>query len=197
MSRLLVLLGMVSLLGIISGMGPILAPQIGSLLLWVANWRCLFWLLTALALGSLAAAAAMLDESRPQDRPPALGPSLWLRVIRDRRFLRYALPANFVSASVFAYISGAPFVFIDQLHLTPQRFAWLFGVNALALAPFGAVAGTASAIYGTLQFSFAGLAGIAVSAFYDGSARSMAGVMSALTLAAVALYRWLPIDPAV
>ncbi|NNM62012.1 MAG: multidrug effflux MFS transporter [Steroidobacteraceae bacterium] len=250
-----------SLLGIISGCGPILAPQVGGLLLSLATWRLLFWFLTVLALGALAAATTMLAESRPHGHRPAIGPKLWLAVLTDRRFLRFALPANLISASVFAYIAGAPFVFIDQLHLTPQRFAWLFGANALglmtggrinahlvarlgpeylfrramigaaafaailfavallgrggfwalaiplfcfvaalgfnfsngfalALAPFGAVAGTASAIYGTMQFAFAGLAGAAVSALYDGSARSMAGVMSALTLAAVVLYRW-------
>ena len=249
-----------SLLGIISGLGPILAPQVGGLLLAVANWRAIFWVLTALALVSLAAANAMLVESRPTLRGPAPGPGLWLALLTDRRFVRYALPANLVSASVFAYIAGAPFVFIDRLHLTPQGFAWLFGVNALglmaagrvnahlvprfgpeflfrramrgtaalaatllavawlgrggfwalaiplflfvsllgfnfangfalALVPYGASAGTAAALYGTMQFSFAGLAGAAVSAFYDGTARSMAGVMSALTVAAVAAYR--------
>ncbi len=251
-----------SLLGIISGLGPILAPQVGGLLLAVANWRMIFWVLTALALASLVAANAMLVESRPDSRGPAPGPGLWFTLLGDRRFLRYALPANLVSASTFAYIAGAPFVFIDRLHLTPQRFAWLFGVNALglmvagrinahlvprfgpeflfrramrgiaalaltllgvallgrggfwalaiplflfvsllgfnfangfalALAPYGATAGTAAALYGTMQFAFAGLAGAAVSALYDGTARSMTGVMSALTLSAVAAYRTL------
>jgi MFS transporter, DHA1 family, multidrug resistance protein len=220
----------------------------------------LFWVLAALALGSLVAAASMLVESRPQARGPAPGPRLWLALLVDRRFIRFALPANLVSASTFAYIAGAPFVFIGRLHLSPEQFAWLFGVNAvglmiggrinahlvarhgpeflfrramiatttlaatllatalvgrggfwglaiplflfvtalgfnfangfaLALAPFGATAGTASALYGTMQFTLAGCAGIAVSALYDGTARSMTGVMSALTLAAYVLYR--------
>ena len=73
-------------------------------------------------------------------------------------------------------------------------FVSLLGFNfangfALALAPYGASAGTAAALYGTLQFTFAGLAGAAVSALYDGTARPMAGLMSALTLAAVVVYR--------
>jgi MFS family permease len=46
---------------------------------------------------------------------------------------------------------------------------------ALGLAPFGASAGTASA----------------VSALYDGSARAMTGVMCAVAVMAVALYRWM------
>jgi DHA1 family bicyclomycin/chloramphenicol resistance-like MFS transporter len=59
----------------------------------------------------------------------------------------------------------------------------------LTLAPFGDAAGTASALYGTLQFAVAGLAGIAVSALYDSSARAMAMVMCGATLAAVASYQ--------
>jgi MFS family permease len=61
---------------------------------------------------------------------------------------------------------------------------------ALALAPFGASAGTASALFGTLQFAMAGLAGAAVSLFYDGSPRAMAGVMLGVVLAGVGLYRF-------
>jgi DHA1 family bicyclomycin/chloramphenicol resistance-like MFS transporter len=200
----------------------------------------------------------------PAQRPAQIGPRLWLHIVTDPRFLRYAVPANLIQSSVYAYIAGAPFVYINLLKLTPQQFAWVFGVNAvglliagrinahivprlgpeyifrramlttaalgvvffvvallggglwalaipqfflvatlgfnfangfaLTLAPFGASAGTASALYGTLQFALAGLAGAAVGALYDGSARAMAGVMCAVTLAAVALYRWMRVE---
>jgi DHA1 family bicyclomycin/chloramphenicol resistance-like MFS transporter len=32
---------------------------------------------------------------------------------------------------MFAYISGSPFVFIELFGLSPNRFGWLFGANAL------------------------------------------------------------------
>lgn len=247
-----------SLLGLITGLGPILAPQIGGLMLLVANWRALFWLLGAAALACGIVAFRTLTESLPAQRSAQLGPRLWLRILSDRRFLRYAIPANLIQSSVFVYIAGASFVYIDLLGLSPQRFAWVFGCNAvgllvagrinahmvprlgpeiifrramrctaafgvlllaaalagggfwalaipqfflvaslgfnfangfaLTLAPFGESAGTASALYGTLQFTIAGLAGAAVSALYDGTARAMAGVICAVTIAAVALY---------
>jgi DHA1 family bicyclomycin/chloramphenicol resistance-like MFS transporter len=253
-----------SLLGLITGLGPILAPQIGGLLLWIANWRFLFWLLAGLGLTCLIIAFLWLAESIPEQRATHIGPRLWLRLLSDPKFLRYAIPSNLIQSSVFAYIAGSPFVFIDQLKLTPQQFGWVFGVNAvglmiagrlnahlvtrlgpeyifrramictasmtillfivalsgrggfwalaiplfffvatlgfnfangfaLALAPFGAAAGTASALYGTLQFTVAGLAGAAVSALYDGSARAMTGVMCGLTITAVAMYRWMKV----
>ncbi len=249
-----------SLLGLITGVGPILAPQVGALLLTIANWRFLFWLLTISSFSCLLLAYFTLVESRPAQRTTAIGPALWLQLLTDRRFLRYSLPANLVQASVFAYISGGPFVFIRLLDLTPQQFGWLFGINAvglmvggrinahivtrlgpeaifrramlctatlsivlvavansghagfwsleipmffyivtlgfnfangfaLTLAPFGASAGTASALHGSLQFTLAGLGGMLVSALYDGSARAMTGVMCALVLAAVLIFR--------
>ena len=190
-----------------------------------------------------------------------IGPKLWLKLLTDRRYIRYAASANLMQSGVFAYIAGAPFVYIDHFKLSPQQFAWLFGANAvgllivgrinahivprfgpelifrramlctataglvlfvaalagiggfwglaipqllfvallgfnfsngfaLALAHFGSSAGTASALFGTLQFVFAGLAGAAVSALYDGTARAMAGVMCAAGVGAVILYRW-------
>ena len=248
-----------SLLGLITGLGPILAPQVGGLILLMGSWRYEFWLLAFLGLVSLFMAYS-LAESLPTERPSAIGPRLWLQLLTDRRYLRYALPANLVQSSVFAYIAGAPFVFINLMRLTPQQFAWMFGGNAvglmiagrinaaivsrlgpelifrrgmlanatigavlfamaaggwggfwglaipqflfittlafnfsngfaLGLAPFGASAGTASALFGTLQFVLAGLAGAAVSWLYDGSARAMTGVMCAMTWLAVAVYR--------
>ena len=247
-----------SLLGLITGLGPILAPQIGGWMLPFAGWRAMFWLLAALAAACAFAAYWMLAESLPAQRSDLAGPRLWLQLITDRRFLKYAVPATLIQSSMFAYIAGASFVFIEIMKLTPQQFAWVFGVNAvglmaagrinarivtrfgpeiifrramlftaaagivlaavaasggfwglalpqfifvsllgfnfangfaLALAPFGESAGTASALYGTLQFSFAGIGGAAVSALYDGTARAMAAVMCAVTLAAVAIYR--------
>ena len=73
-------------------------------------------------------------------------------------------------------------------------FIALLGFNfsngfALALAHFGGSAGTASALFGTLQFLLAGLGGAAVSALYDGTPRAMTGVMCAVAVTATVIYR--------
>ncbi|MDP9083180.1 MAG: multidrug effflux MFS transporter, partial [Pseudomonadota bacterium] len=249
-----------SLLGLITGIGPILAPQIGGLVLLVANWRFEFWLLSLLSFVCLAVTYFTLSESMPAERPHAIGPRLWISLLKDRRYLRFAIPGNLIQSSLLTYIAGAPFVFIDHFGLSPQQFAWLFGVNAvglmiagrinahivtrlgaeyifsramlytaglglilltvavvgrggfwalaipqfffvasiafnlanglsLALTPFGASAGTASALYGTTQFLIAGIGGAAVSALYDGTPRAMAGVICAVTALAAVVYR--------
>ena len=128
-----------SLLGLITGLGPILAPQVGGALLLIAGWRLEFWLLAVLGSACFAVAFWTLRESIPAERPSARGPRLWLRLLCDRRYMRYALSANLMQSSVFAYIAGAPFVFIDHFHLTPQRFAWMFGCNAIGLMIAGRI----------------------------------------------------------
>jgi MFS transporter, DHA1 family, multidrug resistance protein len=249
-----------SLLGLITGLGPILAPQLGGAILLFAGWRVEFWLLAALGVLCLSIAHRMLRESIPAQRSSVTGPKLWLQLLTDGRYMRFAVPANLMQSSVFAYIAGASFVYIDHFGLSPQQFAWMFGANALglmivgrinahlvprlgpelifrrammataalgvllmviaigdfggfwalaipqalfvallgfnfsngfalALTHFGSSAGTASALFGTLQFVFAGLAGTAVSALYDGTAHAMAGVMCAVSVASLVLYR--------
>jgi DHA1 family bicyclomycin/chloramphenicol resistance-like MFS transporter len=45
----------------------------------------------------------------------------------------YALASGLAYASMFAYISGSPFVFIELNGVPPERFGLLFGLNALGL----------------------------------------------------------------
>jgi DHA1 family bicyclomycin/chloramphenicol resistance-like MFS transporter len=113
------------------------------------------------------------------------GPELIFR----RAMLCTAAAALVLFAAALGDIGGFWGLAIPQL-----LFISLLGFNfsngfALALAHFGSSAGTASALFGTLQFVFAGLAGSAVSALYDGTARAMAGVMCVAGIGAVILYR--------
>ena len=122
-----------SLLGLITGLGPILAPQLGGAILLVRRLAR-----GILAVGGprhrlLSIAFFTLRESIPAQRASVIGPKLWLKLLTDRRYLSYALPANLMQSGVFAYIAGAPFVYIDHFKLSPQQFAWMFGANAMGL----------------------------------------------------------------
>ncbi|ECL2933796.1 multidrug effflux MFS transporter, partial [Campylobacter jejuni] len=52
-------------------------------------------------------------------------------VLSDKRFLVYILCASFALAAMFAYITGSSFVFTQFFSLSEQKFALLFGANAL------------------------------------------------------------------
>lgn len=61
----------------------------------------------------------------------------------------------------------------------------------LAIAPFPHMAGTASALLGTLQFGLGAIAGALLAALHDGSAMPMAGMMAAAGLLALLASRGL------
>jgi len=67
--------------------------------------------------------------------------------------------------------------------------------TALALAPVGAAAGSASALLGTLQFSLGGICASLVGAFHDGTGRPLAVVMVIVSAVGWSCLKWLPREP--
>ncbi|MFE8603659.1 Bcr/CflA family multidrug efflux MFS transporter [Archangium violaceum] len=123
-----------SLLMLIMGAAPILAPLLGGQVLSIAGWRAIFGVLTVLGTVALVLALVAIPGTSSHSRQPGASSSLAanLRVLfTDRRFLTATFAGGFAQSGMFAYISGAPFVFMEVLHVSPERFAWLFAANAL------------------------------------------------------------------
>ena len=128
---------MFSLLMLVMGAAPILAPIAGGQLMLVTGWRGIFGFLALFGVLSMAAAALGLPETLPKERRMRRGfaemVSVYGHLLRNRRYLRYAVALGCISGFNFAYISGAPFFFIDLHGVSPQHFGLFFGVNACGL----------------------------------------------------------------
>ena len=129
-----------SMLMLVSGLAPILAPVAGAQILRWTTWSGVFVVLAYFGVALLIASAICLRETLPPEkrRPPDLGGTLrtYGRVATDRTFVAYATAIGFVTAAMFAYIAGSPFV-LQNLHgLSPQAYSIVFGVNALGLMVF-------------------------------------------------------------
>ncbi len=126
-----------SLLMLVTGVAPILAPVLGGQLLLVSSWKGIFVALAVLGGLMLAAVAAGLPETLPVERrqPGGLraGGQAFKRLLADRMFVGYTLACGFAFAAMFAYIAGSPFVLQDIHGLSPQMFSLVFAVNALGL----------------------------------------------------------------
>lgn len=255
-----------SLLALVFGAAPVLAPLIGGYVLLWHGWREIFLALAAFGLASLVAVAWRLPESHPAHavRSLRLGPVLrtYGELLTHREFLGCVLVGGFSLAGMFAYISGSPFVIIELYGVAPEHYGWLFGINALgfvlasqvnarlarryrpqavllggiiaqtiagvllviesvsgaaglygiavplfvyvtcigfvmsnatalAMAPFAAFAGAASALLGTMQFGLAAVSSTVVGAIHDDSALPMASVIAGCGLLSLTLYRGL------
>jgi DHA1 family bicyclomycin/chloramphenicol resistance-like MFS transporter len=261
---------MFSFLMLVMGLAPITAPLIGGQLLALFGWRAIFWLLAGFGLLCLLMVAFALPETLPAERRTRanIGQALAIygRLLADRKFVGYALAGGFVSAAMFAYISGSPFVFIQIYGVAPQHYGYIFGANALglvlasqlnrwllarwrsetilsaallidvlaglllllvaatrlgglpgllaplficiasvglispnttavAMEPHGRIAGSASALLGTLQFVLGAGVGALVGALYNGTALPMAATIAACEIAALVTFQTLAARP--
>lgn len=126
-----------SLLMLVMGLAPILAPVLGGLLLEILNWRALFIVLAGFGALCLFFIWKTLIESRDTKNAEPLQLGRVLRnygvLLRHRPFMASTLASGFAFAGLFAYIAGSPFV-VMQLHgLTPQQYSWMFGANSFGL----------------------------------------------------------------
>jgi DHA1 family bicyclomycin/chloramphenicol resistance-like MFS transporter len=250
---------MLSVLMLVMGLAPILAPLMGGQLLVHFGWRSVFWVLAIYALLWLVLVALLLPESLPVERrrrqPVGVVLATYLRLLLDRTYVCYVLSGALIFAGLLTYVSGSPYVFIELFHVTPERYGLYFGVNAcgimaasqtnrwlatrvegrrivgvglavamtaslillfdaysgfggfvgilvplffyiachgfvlpnttaLAMAPHGQVAGSASALLGTIQFVLASVIGALVSAFTNGTPVPLAVAIAGCGVAA-------------
>jgi MFS transporter, DHA1 family, multidrug resistance protein len=125
-----------SMLLLVMGVAPILAPLIGSWVFVAFGWQAVFGVLVAYGLACLIMAAKYLPETlaRPGEALEFMRVLKgYGRLLRHRRFMGYALSGGIAQASLFAYIAVSSFVFIDFYALSPTQYGLLFGVNAFGL----------------------------------------------------------------
>ena len=126
-----------SLLMLVNGLAPILAPVIGGQVLTVTSWRGVFLVLTAIGALLFLATATGLRETLPAGKrhPGGIAETLrtFGRLLTDRGFLGHALACGLSFGAMFAYISGSPFVIQDIYGASPQLFSVMFAGNALGL----------------------------------------------------------------
>ncbi|MGS0561029.1 multidrug effflux MFS transporter [Microbacterium aurugineum] len=127
---------MLSLLFLVSGTAPIIAPVVGGQLARVMDWRGVFGVLSAIGVVLLLIVVFALPETLPVSARHG-GGLVVLRdharaVIRDRLFVAVLCAAAGGGVAFFTYLSMSSFVLQDQFGLTPQTFSLAFAAGALA-----------------------------------------------------------------
>ena len=134
-----------SVLMLVSGLAPILAPVLGGQLLLVALWPGIFLFLAAFGGTLFFVVATGLGETLPAEGRQTDGLRGTLVTFRsllvDRSFMGYALACGLSIAAVFSYIAGSSFVFQEVYGASPQTFSFIFGANAIGLVAAGQING--------------------------------------------------------
>jgi MFS transporter, DHA1 family, multidrug resistance protein len=126
-----------SLLLLVMGVSPILAPLIGGQIIGWFEWRAVFWVITALGILGFAGVALRLPETHRHEHKRSLQLAkvlgVYAELLKDWTFIGYALTGGLAMAGLYAYIVGTPFVFIELFHVPANRFGLFFGANAIGL----------------------------------------------------------------
>ncbi|KKO50810.1 multidrug effflux MFS transporter [Paenibacillus sp. DMB20] len=134
-----------ALLMLVNGAAPILAPIFGGQLLRFTSWPGVFIVLGAIGIIMFLAVLFGLRETLPESGRSEAGMKntfkTFGRLLRDRSFMGYALTQGLVSAGMFAYISGSPFVIQDLFGASPQTFSFIFAVNGVGIIVAGQITG--------------------------------------------------------
>ena len=123
-----------SMLMLISGVAPIIAPTIGGWLLVVFNWQSVFYFLSIFSFILIIAVYLFLPESTTINIKRSLKPKAVYKdykiVLKNPSFLYYTLASSTAMAGMFAYISGSSFVFMKHFGISESNFGFIFGTNA-------------------------------------------------------------------
>jgi DHA1 family bicyclomycin/chloramphenicol resistance-like MFS transporter len=124
-----------SMIMLVVGVVPLLAPIVGGALLHSTTWRGLFVILGVVDAFILAGVLAWLPETLTPDRRQRSGGTAagFLELLTDRIFVAYAIVLGLNFAAMFSYIAGSSFVLEDIYGVSPQEYGVIFGVNALGI----------------------------------------------------------------
>ncbi|MDO4894567.1 multidrug effflux MFS transporter [Moraxella sp.] len=123
-----------SLMMLVMGVAPILAPTLGAAVLQVASWHMIFWFLTAYGVLNLILTKVFLKETlAPENRntrPVRETFSQYLSLLQDKTFIIPAFSAGLLQGAFFIYLSISSELFMVNYGLSEQQFAIVFGANA-------------------------------------------------------------------
>lgn len=126
-----------SMLMLMMGIAPILAPILGAQILAWVGWRGIFVTITLCGIVLLWTLSKVMVESLSPERQIKLSwrniLSTYAGLLFHRRFLAFALSGGLATATMFSYIVGSPRLFIEHFDVQPHTYGLLFGLNAASL----------------------------------------------------------------
>jgi DHA1 family bicyclomycin/chloramphenicol resistance-like MFS transporter len=144
---------LLSLVTMIFAIGPAIAPILGGWIVKLSDWRTIFLALFVYTVALAWYCYKRLPETLPADKRQPFNPRHLAKnygeVFRSPLFHMKSGVVALNFAGLFLFISAAPIVLPQQLHLGPDQFGWLF-IPSVSGIFLGALA--ANRIAGRMSF---------------------------------------------
>jgi DHA1 family bicyclomycin/chloramphenicol resistance-like MFS transporter len=120
----------ISLLILILGVSPLLAPTVGSFVALHLGWQWVFIILAAVAFLNFVVVWSLLPEGHAPDPGVSLRLMPILRnfaeVLKEPQFITFALSGAFAFSGLLVYVAGSPIIFMEVFHVSARAFGIIF-----------------------------------------------------------------------
>lgn len=128
---------LLSMIMMITGVAPVIAPAIGSLIIGYSTWKLIFLVLGCSGVLALLATFFLLHETRSLEERRIFQIKqtfvYYRMLITDLGFIPFVFVGALAQAVFYVYLSGSAFFFIKLHHLDPMSYSIWFGCNALGM----------------------------------------------------------------
>ncbi|MFM6947682.1 MAG: multidrug effflux MFS transporter [Aquirufa sp.] len=123
-----------SLMILILGVSPILAPSLGSLLLIVSSWKFIFALLAFIIFVIIFLIKTWLPEKVDREKGGEFKLSnivkAYKSLFKEKEFLIFAFAGSIGAGTIFTFVGGAPLTFLNYYNVNETKFGWIFAIVA-------------------------------------------------------------------
>lgn len=125
-----------SMLVLVIGASPLLAPYLGSRIMEWFSWHWIFVFLIVMGLLVVSLVRFVLPTGYVPDEDASLNMKKIIRNYREvlftPQFLIYAFGGALSFASLFIYVAGSPIIFMEQFGVSPKTFGFIFAGLSVA-----------------------------------------------------------------
>ncbi|MDL2296540.1 multidrug effflux MFS transporter [Bacteroidales bacterium OttesenSCG-928-B11] len=135
-----------SLLALIMGVAPIIAPTIGNTVINAFSWEGAFFAMLFLGVLLFFLTLFFLPETHRNSYPKTEKNVFkgYFEILKIRKFLIYSILGGIANGALMIYVGNGPFLIMEKGGFSNNMFSLIFGTNALGLM-------IASSITPTLQ----------------------------------------------
>ncbi|WP_264550996.1 multidrug effflux MFS transporter [Flavobacterium sp. N2038] len=125
-----------SLLMLVVGLSPMLAPTIGGYVTEDFGWHWVFFILMCMGILILIASQIGLPNTYKPDTSISLKPkpiiSNFLKVLKEPQFYTYAFTGAIAFSGLFSYVAASPIIFMDIYHVDGKTYGWIFAFMSVS-----------------------------------------------------------------
>ena len=125
-----------SLLMLVVGLSPMLAPTVGGYVTEYYGWHIVFFILMCVGILILLAAEIGLPNTFKPDTSISLKPkpiiTNFISIIKEPQFYTYAFAGSIAFSGLFTYVAASPILFMDIFKVDAKTYGWIFAFMSLS-----------------------------------------------------------------